>query len=364
MKKLYALLCASLALFAFAALAFVNNLAAVVNWWRAFAAAGGNSAEMAEVAGFIKWLNWSAVDYSAVTTFIPALGFCCTSLALMKLIAKKRVSAENFPFFKGSDQLNVALGLFGTLWGIIVLGSFDLKTVSMGDLMMCLHTALFSTLMAVVWVFMIDRPLIRPYFVKLLEECELADSGDGDLAGAVDRFILRLSTASDEFSRRQKEYEETSARRIKAFEEEFAARQKAYAASFEERAQAYAEAAEKLLKNCESSFEERQRIYSDAFEKRFAAAEEAFSQRERAYAEAFAKQLTGAEEAFSARYKAYEEAFEKRLAQYAKEFDKRQKEYVEFFKRRIDELQKKVEEEKFRADGSAAKLAAVASLLK
>ena len=353
MKKLYALLCASLALFAFAALAFVNNLAAMVNWWRAFAAAGGNSAEMAEVSGIIKWLNWSAVDYSAVTTFIPALGFCCTSLALMKLIAKKRVSAENFPFFKGSDQLNVALGLFGTLWGIIVIGYFDLKTVSMGDLMMCLHTALFSTLMAVVWVFMIDRPLIRPYFVKLLEECELADSSDGDLAGVVDRFILRLSAASDEFSRRQKEYEEASTRRIKAFEDDFAAREKAYAASFEARAQAYAEAAEKLLKNCESSFE-----------KRFVAAEEAFSQRERAYAEAFAKQLTGAEEAFSSRYKAYEEAFEKRLAQYAKEFDERQKEYAEFFKRRIDELQKKVDEEKSRADGSAAKLAAVASLLK
>ena len=353
MKKLYALLCASLALFAFAALAFVNNLAAVVNWWRAFAAAGGNSAEMAEVSGFIKWLNGSAVDYSAVTTFIPALGFCCTSLALMKLIAKKRVSAENFPFFKGSDQLNVALGLFGTLWGIIVIGYFDLKTVSMGDLMMCLHTALFSTLMAVVWVFMIDRPIIRPYFIKLLEECELVDSSDGDLAGAVDRFILRLSAASDEFSRRQKEYEEASARRIKAFEDDFAAREKAYAASFEARAQAYAEAAENLLKTCESSFE-----------KRFAAAEEAFSQRERAYAEAFAKQLTGAEEAFSSRYKAYEEAFEKRLAQYAKEFDERQKEYAEFFKRRIDELQKKVDEEKSRADGSAAKLAAVASLLK
>ena len=342
MKKLYALLCASLALFAFAALAFVNNLAAVVNWWRAFAAAGGNSAEMAEVTGFIKWLNWSAVDYSAVTTFIPALGFWCTSLALMKLIAKKRVSAENFPFFKGSDQLNVALGLFGTLWGIIVIGYFDLKTVSMGDLMMCLHTALFSTLMAVVWVFMIDRPLIRPYFIKLLEEFELADLGDDDLAGAVDRFILRLSAASDEFDRRQKEYEETSARRIKAFEEEFAARQRAYIASFEERARAYAETGEKLLKNCESSFE-----------KRFAAAEEAFSERERAYAEAF-----------SSRHKAYEEAFEKRLSQYAKEFDERQKEYAEFFKRRIDELQKKAEEEKSRADGSAAKLAAVASLLK
>ena len=342
MKKLYALLCASLALFAFAALAFVNNLAAVVNWWRAFAAAGGNSAEMAEVTGFIKWLNWSAVDYSAVTTFIPALGFWCTSLALMKLIAKKRVSAENFPFFKGSDQLNVALGLFGTLWGIIVIGYFDLKTVSMGDLMMCLHTALFSTLMAVVWVFMIDRPLIRPYFIKLLEEFELADLGDDDLAGAVDRFILRLSAASDEFDRRQKEYEETSARRIKAFEEEFAARQRAYIASFEERARAYAETAEKLLKNCESSFE-----------KRFAAAEEAFSERERAYAEAF-----------SSRHKAYEEAFEKRLSQYAREFDERQKEYAEFFKRRIDELQKKAEEEKSRADGSAAKLAAVASLLK
>lgn len=364
MKKLYALLCVSFTLFVFAALAFLNNLAAVVNWWRAFAAAGGNSAEMAPVSGFIRWLDWSAVDYSAVTTFIPALGFFCTSLALVRLITRKRVSAQNFPFFKGSDQLNVALGLFGTLWGIIVIGYFDLKTVSMGDLMMCLHTALFSTLMAVVWVFMIDRPLIRPYFVGLLEECDLADSGDDDLAAVVDRFIFRLSAASDEFCRRQKEYEEVSARRIKEFEEDFAERQKAYAASFEERARAYAEEASNLLKNCESSFDARQRVYSDAFEKRFAAAEEAFSSRERAYAEAFSKQLAGAEEAFSSRYKAYEEAFEKRLAQYSKEFDERQREYADFFKRRIDELQKKLEEERARAESSATKLAAVASLLK
>ena len=353
MKKLHVLLCASFALAAFSMLAFANNIVAVVNWWRAFVAAGGNSAQMAQVSGFIDWLNWSAVDYSAVTTFIPVLGFSCTSLALLKLIARKRTSAQNFPFFKGSDQLNVALGLFGTLWGIIVIGYFDLKTVSMGDLMMCLHTALFSTLMAVVWVFMIDRPLIRPYFVKLLEECELADSSADDLAGAVDRFILRLGTAADEFCRRQKEYEEVSARRIEKFEDDFARREKAYADSFEARARAYAESAEKLLRNCESSFE-----------KRFAAAEDAVMTREKACAEALAKQLSSLEEAFSSRCKAYEEAFEKRLAQYSREFDERQKEYSEFFRRRIDELQKRLEEEKARADGSSAKLVAVASLLK
>ena len=168
-------------------LAFANNVAAVVNWWSDFIAAGGDSAGLAAktARGFIPWLDWSVVDYSAVTTFIPALGFTCMALALGRLIAGRRTRAAEFPFFKGSDQLNVALGLFGTLWGIIVIGYFNLDTVSMADLMQCLHTALFSTLMAVVWVFMIDRPLVRPWFCRILARSGLEETDDGDLAQAV-----------------------------------------------------------------------------------------------------------------------------------------------------------------------------------
>ena len=193
---------------AFCALAFANNVVAIVQWWSAFLAAGGDSSSVAaKMPGFIPWLTWSAVDYSAVTTFIPLLGFLCMTLALGRIVAGRRIRAEDFPFFRGSDQLNVALGLFGTLWGIIVIGYFRLDTVTMADLMQCLHTALFSTLTAVVWVFLIDRPLVRPYFARLLERSGLAETDEGDLAAAVERLVERLGAASDAFDRRQAEFE-------------------------------------------------------------------------------------------------------------------------------------------------------------
>ena len=204
-----------------ATLAFVNNIFAIVDWWRSFIAAGGNSAAMEPHHGCISWLDWSAVDYSAVTTFIPMVGFWCMTAGLFKITRRKRVKVENFPFYKGSDQLNVALGLFGTLWGIIVIGYFDLSTVSMADLMQCLHTALFSTLMAVVWVFMIDRPLVRPLFARMLAADDLADTDEDDLASAVERLVVRLGAASDEFDKRIKAYEEASESRQRAYEERF-----------------------------------------------------------------------------------------------------------------------------------------------
>jgi len=237
MKKLIPLFLAVFAAAVVSWLAFANNVAAVVNWWSDFIAAGGDSAGLAAKAarGFIPWLDWSVVDYSAVTTFIPALGFTCMALALGRLIAGRRTSAAEFPFFKGSDQLNVALGLFGTLWGIIVIGYFNLDTVSMADLMQCLHTALFSTLMAVVWVFMIDRPLVRPWFCRILARSGLEETDDGDLAQAVDRLVVRLGAASDEFDRRQREYEAAFERRLAKYEKEFSARQREYSEFFARR---------------------------------------------------------------------------------------------------------------------------------
>ena len=222
MKKAKLLLLPCLALTVYAGMAFVNNVVALVRWWRAFLAAGGDTANLsAHAPGCFAFLDWSAVDYSAVTTVIPFLGLCCMSVSLIRLLRGKRFRAAEFPFFTGSDQLNVALGLFGTLWGIIVIGFFKLDTVGMADLMQCLHTALFSTLMAVVWVFMIDRPLVRPFFVRLLNESNLSEVDDGDLAAAVDRLVVRLGAASDEFDRRQKEYEAAFDKRQKEYTEFF-----------------------------------------------------------------------------------------------------------------------------------------------
>jgi len=238
---------ASLALTVFASLAFVNNVVALVRWWRAFLAAGGDTAGVpAHAPGLFPWLDWSAVDYSAVTTFIPLLGFACLTVAAGRLLLGRRMHAGDFPFFRGSDQLNVALGLFGTLWGIIVIGYFKLDTVTMADLMQCLHTALFSTLMAVVWVFLVDRPLVRPFFTRLLERTGLAETDDGDLAAAVDRLVVRLGAASDAFDRRQAAYE----------------------AAFEKRRAEYAAHFEKRLGDYEREFDARQKEYVEFFTRR------------------------------------------------------------------------------------------------
>jgi len=268
---------------AFCALAFANNVVAIAQWWSAFLAAGGDSSSVAaKMPGFLPWLSWSAVDYSAVTTFIPTLGFLCMTCALGRMLARRRARAGDFPFFRGSDQLNVALGLFGTLWGIIVIGYFRLDTVTMADLMQCLHTALFSTLMAVVWVFLVDRPLVRPYFTRLLEETGLAETDDGDLAAAVDRLVVRLGAASDAFERRQREFEAEFRRRLDEYAAEASKRAAADAEAFERRRGEYAAHFEKRLADYEQSFEKRQNEYVeffkreiDALERRAKAADEA-----------------------------------------------------------------------------------------
>lgn len=234
MKTVKMLFVVSLGLAVLAGLAFVNNVVALVRWWKAFLAAGGDTAGVpAHLPGCFAWLDWSAVDYSAVTTFIPFLGFLCLTVAAGRMLRGRRMRAGDFPFFRGSDQLNVALGLFGTLWGIIVIGYFKLDTVTMADLMQCLHTALFSTLMAVVWVFMIDRPLVRPLFTRLLERSGLAETDDGDLAAAVDRLVERLGAASDAFDARQKAYEAAFEKRQREYTEFFTRR----IAELEKRAQ-------------------------------------------------------------------------------------------------------------------------------
>ena len=252
MKKVRFLFALSALAASVALLAFVNNVVAIIRWWRMFLAAGGDSSGVAARApGFLPWLDWSAVDYSAVTTLIPAVGLLALTFSLRRLLAGRRMRTGDFPFFKGSDQLNVALGLFGTLWGIIVIGYFRLDTVSMADLMQCLHTALFSTLTAVVWVFMIDRPLLRPYFTRLLEASGLAETDDGDLAAAVDRLVVRLGAASDAFDRRQREFESAFDRRQAAYDAAFEKRLSRYEAEFDARQKEYVELFQRRIRELE-----------------------------------------------------------------------------------------------------------------
>ena len=274
MKKVIVLLSACICATVFCALAFANNVVAIFNWWSSFIAAGGDSSAFAaKASGFIPWLDWAVVDYSAVTTFIPMLGFLCMTLSLSRMLGGRRCRAGDFPFFRGSDQLNVALGLLGTLWGIIVIGYFKLDTVTMADLMQCLHTALFSTLAAVVWVFLIDRPLVRPYFTRLLEETGLAETDDGDLAAAVDRLVVRLGAASDAFEKRQQEFEAEFRKRLDDYAAEASRRAAADAAEFEKRRGEYAAHFEKRLSDYENAFETRQKEYVEFFKRELEALE-------------------------------------------------------------------------------------------
>lgn len=170
-------------------LAFINNISVIVKWWEAFNKTGGDAQALAQgFSGCVPWLDWTAVDYSGATTLIPFLGFLLITIGIVRIMCHKEISAiDYFPFFKGYDQLNVAFGLIGTLWGIIIIGYYNMESVQMTDLMMCLHTALFSTLTAVIWVFVIDHPILRPLLRKLLVEEDLAAAEDADLIDLLER---------------------------------------------------------------------------------------------------------------------------------------------------------------------------------
>lgn len=178
----------STVLAAFAGVVFFNNVAAVACWWSAFIAAAGDTALVpAGCSGFFKWLDWSVVDYSCASTLIPFLGFACISIGLARIRRGGKIDSEFFPFFRAYDQLNIAFGLIGTLWGIIIIGYYKMDTVEMANLMSCLHTALFSTLIAVIWVFVIDHSMLRPLMRRVLESSGYTRPEDADLADIFDR---------------------------------------------------------------------------------------------------------------------------------------------------------------------------------
>ena len=107
----------------------VNVRVAIVLATAAFAAAGGDAAAMPDrVAGFLPWLDRLAVDHSCVSTFIPTLGFALAARGAWRVLRRRPADPAFFPFFRSFDQLVVALGLIGTLWGIILIGCIGFLT--------------------------------------------------------------------------------------------------------------------------------------------------------------------------------------------------------------------------------------------
>ena len=283
---------------AFTGLAFANNVAAIVKWWVKFSETGGDAVALHEgIGGFFRWLDWSVVDYSGVTTFIPFLGCVCIARGIGRIVSGRKCRPEVFPFFRGADQFNVALGLFGTLWGIIVIGYFQLDKVTMADLMQCLHTALFSTLAAVVWVFMIDHPLVRPWMRRRLLAAGLSDPEDGDLTGALDAFTAKLKAVTDGLAEREKAFEESMRSRLAEFERSFAEQIVASRASLD-----------KSLAEAERSFADHQVELEKAMAVAQSVALKAINDRN-----------AEADVAFAERQKRYDTELEKRIAAYEQE---------------------------------------------
>lgn len=159
-------------------LLWLNNLVSAYRYYADLAAGRGGDSQP---SGLLAQLDWSTVDVSTVTTFVPFFGFLLMFAGLFRV----RRNAE-WPFFPGYDRLNIALGLLGTVWGIILVGYYPADQISIAALMRCLHTAMFSTLIAVGWV-MVFLPLAgRPWMAavrrRALGETEADDSSLEELA--------------------------------------------------------------------------------------------------------------------------------------------------------------------------------------
>jgi hypothetical protein len=296
---------------AFAALAFANNVSVVARWWAAFAAAGGVSSEMpARISGFLPWLDWAAVDHSCATTFIPLLGLALATRGVWRILRRRPADPAFFPFFRSFDQLVVALGLIGTLWGIILIGWHDLDAVSMRDLMLCLHTALFSTLMAVVWVYLVDHPLLRPLLRGLLREAGL-DGAARDRA-ALDELLASLREGASGL-RAAWDGERESLAALSAAVAGVRGEADRFAESGARTTEAFA-SLEARLAAAGDAFEARQRDYEAAAEARARAADEALAARLDAHQKALDERARAADEALAARLDAHQKALDERLA--------------------------------------------------
>lgn len=134
---------------------WINNLASACRYHRILFQEG----KVTKIqTGFWSDLDWSTADVSTVTTFIPFFGFI-----LLLYAALFRKSVCRWPLFDGYEKLNISLGLLGTLWGIILIGYYPAEDVSIPALMSCLHTAMFSTLAAIIWGMVLSPLCLKPW---------------------------------------------------------------------------------------------------------------------------------------------------------------------------------------------------------
>lgn len=191
----------SIGLAVFFGLAWFDNLCLAVKWYSEVVKGDiflrpevreGALADLGVLRGPLPFLDWMSVDLSTITTFIPFFGFLLVSLGFRKVYRKEAVS-DDFPFFKSYERLTIALGLIGTLWGIIMIGYYPQNAIRMSNLVTCLHTALFSTMVSVIWVFIVAAPIS-----SLMRWCHVAAVGDVEEEHDLIDLLERLRHASFE----------------------------------------------------------------------------------------------------------------------------------------------------------------------
>lgn len=136
----------------FAGFAWYNNVCIALQW----------TPDIGKVYhGQISRFDRVAVDFSTVTTAIPFYGLALISIGLFRTASAKRGEdvSEHFPFFRWHHSFTTVLGLIGTVWGLIMIGYYNPDKVTMHELVYCLRTALYSTLIALIWVFFFAIPI-------------------------------------------------------------------------------------------------------------------------------------------------------------------------------------------------------------
>lgn len=376
------LFAASAALAVLSALAFVNNVSVVAAWRRAFTECNGDASAMPEsFCGIMPALDWTAVDYSCVSTFIPFLGFAFLAISLLRSMRGAKADPATFPFFASYDRLNVALGLVGTLWGIIMIGYYDMETVTMSSLMSCLHTALFSTLVAVVWVYVVVHPVLVPLARSALAADDfVADGDDRALAEILDDLRAAATGVGSVLEREEEavrgfsaslassgEAIEALASSVRAAADSVRERDERIAAIYDERARALAAsheaAAEKMSRTVEAlsaSLRDSAKASADeaaaAVKSAIAAIEEGRRASDAAIAEAFDRRLAEMDAADMERRRKFAEALSVRLSEIEEAQKAREAQFDEILSGRIAKLSRESRDNAARADAAESAL--------
>lgn len=382
-KKVIFAVSAALALAS--AFAFVDNVSVVLAWRRAFAECAGDASKMPEAfSGILPAFDWAAVDFSCVSTFIPFFGFTLLAIAVMRVMRGRKADAQTFPFFAAYDRFNVALGLVGTLWGIILIGYYDMETVTMASLMSCLHTALFSTLVAVVWVYVVVHPILIPLarnalaqddfvaedddraLAEMLDDLRAAANGVGSILEreeeAVRGFSATLSSSGEAI--------EALAASVRDTAEAVRERDERIAAMYDERAKALSAAHDAAIAKMSQTLDSLVATLRDsakasadetasAVKAAIAAIEEERKASDAAIAAAFEKRLGEMDAADMERRRKFAEALSVRLKEVEEAQKSREAQFDEILSGRIAKLSRESHDNAARADTAESALARI-----